>query len=138
MRTEEERERRRNVRGVPGVRVRIFDRERDAGILERFIRDRDIDAGRDAIFIAELNGRCAGILGVRLIPFAHTLEVEKTPTARRVAEALMHYAQGYTRASGFKEAMFIVEHSNIAMAEFITAHGAVQEDPGDIYTMSLP
>lgn len=120
-----------------GILVRPFDAVCDAYAIERFIRDRDFDAARDTIFVAELHGRILGVLALRLEPFVHTFELDAGPIARGVADALTQYLKGYTQASGFREVMFCVEHANTAMARFVTERGAVPEEPADVYTMQL-
>ncbi len=125
-----------SLRGVP-LSVREY---RQGDDIDRFTAGSDVERGdshRDSIFVAESGGRIVGVLVERLIPVIHTFELEPSPIARRVADALIHYGKGFTKASGFKEVTFYVEPGNTAMQAYIEGHGAVKEENADVYTMEV-
>jgi len=120
-----------------GIVVREFDRERDRDAIRRFTFDRDIDVEKDSIFVAEIEGRIVGVLAERLIPLVHSFEVDAGSVSRRVADALIQYGSGYTRASGFREVMFLVLPDNVTMATFLEQRGAMKEEPADVYALEV-
>lgn len=121
----------------PGISVREFDRELDFESLKRFTPDRDIDFEKDSIFVAEIEGRIVGILAERLVPFVHSFEIDGGPVSRRVADALIQYGRGYTRASGFREVIFLVDPDNVRMSTFLEERGAIKEEPADVYALEV-
>lgn len=57
--------------------------------------------------------------------------------SRSIGNALIQYGQGYLKASGFREALFVVDPENTRMQRFLDAFGVTHEDPGLIFTMGV-
>lgn len=143
MRTEEDvnqREVQQVYRGSGAIRVRQFGSSvgDHARVLD-FLNDKhpDWNPTKDSTFLAELDGRLVGVFAERLIPLVHVFEVEPSLISRKTAEALSNYAHGFTRASGQKEAMFLVNHTNVTIQRFIEERGAVDEGLTHVYTLEV-
>jgi hypothetical protein len=91
----------------------------------------------DHKFIAEIDGIIVGSLSVRLVPLAHSLEVKQGMISRRIAEALIHYANGYTRASGFTDGLIAVEAANKRMLAFLEDQRAARDSNVELFTVSV-
>jgi hypothetical protein len=124
------------VHGVQsGILIRRFDASQHSEYVKTFTADRDLDVQRDTVFVAELAGKPVGILALRLMPICHTFEVENSLIARKVAEQLIQYSQGYLAASNFTEAMFFCDTPRAE--RFVEEQGAVHEAKVDVYTMPI-
>lgn len=124
------------------ITVRQYDPVKDRVVVEDLLVSRDPSKRdfnpKDAIFVAEFEGIVVGVLALRGMPFVHTLEIRPhAMMSQRIAEALLNYGKGYVRASGFQEALFLIEPGNPKMQAFITARGAVQEGPADLFTLQV-
>lgn len=70
------------------------------------------------------------------MPLVHNLEIRPGILQRKVAEALFHYASGYTKASGFSEALVLVGEENTAMRRFVETR-AIPEEASKAYLMEV-
>jgi len=91
---------------------------------------------RDTVIVAELEGRRVGSMKVTLTPLVHDMRVETGMTAVKVAEAMMLYACGFVKASGFQEALVLVAESNEAMHRFVEGR-SVEEPKSRAYMMAV-
>lgn len=96
---------------------------------------RSVD-GQPAVFIAEIDGREVGRVSVTIMPLVHDMEIQGGILQRKIADALLFYAQGKVKASGFKEALLFVANENAAMRRYVETR-AIPENPSQIYVMAV-
>lgn len=94
-------------------------------------------SGQPFVFVAELEGREVGRVSVTVTPLVHDMEIEPdSMIKRKIAEALFQYASGYVKASGFNEALIMVEKENIPMQYYVGAR-VKPEKASNMYLMPL-
>ena len=87
-------------------------------------------------FTAWLDGRVIGEMKITVMPLVHDMEIPEGMLQRQAAEALFHYASGYTKASGFHEALVMVTLPNARMQAYVESR-AVPEEPSQAYLMEV-
>lgn len=100
---------------------------------ERTGMDADPD---DVVMVAEVGGQLVGFMKVKVIPLVHDMQIDAGLTRLRVADALLHYATGYVKASGFSEALVLVAKDNEVMQGFVGAL-ATKEDESQAYVLGV-
>ena len=88
---------------------------------------------RDFAAISTLEGHVSGVILARPVVLVHGLGIEPGPTARHQASQLTHYAWGFLKAMGHKEAIFICDPPNARIQSYVEDVGAVKDRPGVIY-----
>ena len=91
---------------------------------------------RDTVILAELGGKRVGFMKIVALPYVHDFRIDAGLVNFRVAEAMLQFAKGYCRASGFSEALALVPDTNLAMQRWM-GERAVQEDPGRAYLIEV-
>ncbi len=87
-------------------------------------------------FTAWLNGVVVGEMTITVLPLVHDMTIGTSLTAYRVADALLTYASGYVKASGFKEALVLVQAHNDSMHRYVQKR-AIPEEPARAYMMGV-
>jgi hypothetical protein len=93
--------------------------------------------GHPMIFIASLDGIDVGRAEVTIVPVVHDMDITATTLQRKVAEALFQYMSGFVKASGFGEAIAMVEPENLKMQTWLEAR-AVPASWVKPYTVTIP
>ncbi len=101
------------------------------------IRSIDATNTTPCLLIAELNGKEVGRMSITAMPLVHDMEIPPSPIARRIADAMFHYACGKVKAAGFTEAVVIVENGNDRMHTYVKDRGAVEEPPSTVFMMEV-
>jgi ribosomal protein S18 acetylase RimI-like enzyme len=136
----DERDARGPVRGLlresdtqSSIRVRVVDRpsaEFIEGLRRQFALDHITDG--DTLLVGEIQGQVCGVMAIRMMPLVHDFECMGS---RRLADAMLHFARGYVRASGLTEATVLVNPDNGAMHRWLRRHGSRFETTADIFTV---
>ena len=87
-------------------------------------------------FTAWLDGRVCGAMLITVMPLVHDMEIEPGLMQRKTAEALFHYASGYTKASGFSEALVLCSEQNEPMKRYLEER-TTPEEPSHAYLMEV-
>jgi hypothetical protein len=119
-----------------GIHCRLAQPD-DGDALGEFLGPEPGISPGDTVILAECNGVIAGAVAIRLVPLVHGLAVAGSIVSRRAVEALYQYAAGYARASGMREAVFVVAPENDRMRQFLELHGAVEKEKGTILTVEV-
>jgi len=93
--------------------------------------------GNPMTFVASLDGRDVGQLQICVVPLVHDLTIEKSLVTRKIAEALFQYAKGFLKASGFDEAMMLVDDENVPMKAWIEEKGFRPEPKAQPYLTEI-
>src|SRR5215471_14009791 len=93
--------------------------------------------GNPMTFVVSVSGRDVGQMQIGIVPIVHDLTVEKSLITRKIVEALFQYAKGFLKASGFDEAMMLVEEENIPMKAWVEEKGFRQEPKAQPYLTEI-
>ena len=93
--------------------------------------------GNPMTFVVSVSGRDVGQMQIGVVPIVHDLTVEKSLITRKIVEALFQYAKGFLKASGFDEAMMLVEDENVPMKAWVEEKGFRRENKAQPYLTEI-
>jgi N-acetylglutamate synthase-like GNAT family acetyltransferase len=116
---------------------RIEDKEAVKTLLSKG-GDTDLDSEMDRLVVVEMDGKVVGVVAARAIVYVHEFAVAPQVELyrRKVADTMLAYISGFCRATGEKEAVFIVSPENQKMLNWLSDK-ATAEDPGRLFTIRI-
>ena len=121
--------------------ARLFNPDTDIAEGDRLLNDNkdgDVRLDRDLMGVTDAGGgKLSGICVGRPSVFVHGFVIDRSTTARPVAEHLLGFAVGFLKAKGHGHMTFLVAEDNTAMQQFMEDHGARKERKGIVYTLNF-
>ena len=97
-----------------------------------------LDPVRAMVVVAESGGKVIGVLATSSVVFVHSMAVDQSPISRKVADSMLAYALGASRAMGEREGLFVVSNDNPKMFYWLSAkEGAQSQGQGEVFTMRI-
>lgn len=82
--------------------------------------------------------QCDGVIAARPVALVHELVVRPSLKERNIIDRLVAYGIGWLVAKGYKQAVFVVDPSNVAMQKYLEEMGAVADSaPRILYFLNL-
>lgn len=125
------------------MRARLLQHEDKPRVLEMLGAQHGVQLDTDIVIVAENEAqRLVGLVAARNVYMVHEFRTDAGLNSRLVAEVLMNTTLALAQCktvnhSARPEALFIISPKNERMRRFAVGFGAVQEDPGDVFTLRV-